>query len=278
MDARSAVALTAAGYGVGAGVIAIIDSLASGALGFRGLFALSIVPLAMVPVLRRWIEEPDRFAVEAASQDHPLPVVGPIAPRFRRRLALVALLGFALSVITGPATSFVFVYAQNVLHQPGYVTAAMVVGAGMAGLGGLLAGRWLADHLGRRPTGTLAMVGIAAFSTLTYTGSRTALVVGYILGVLAGSVLAPPTGALLAELFPTSVRASVAGWWVAAGVLGAVTGLVVFGAVADVGDRFGLAAVLTFLPAAAAAGLFWLVPETRGKEPEDLWPRDTLSQ
>jgi len=27
---------------------------------------------------------------------------------------------------------------------------------------------------------------------------------------------------LLAELFPTTVRASVAGWWVAAGVLGAV--------------------------------------------------------
>jgi hypothetical protein len=59
---------------------------------------------------------------------------------------------------------------------------------------------------------------------------------------------------------------------VAAGVLGAVSGLVVFGAVADIGDQFGLAAVLTFLPAALASGLFWLVPETRGKEPEDLWP------
>jgi MFS family permease len=268
----SAVALTAAGYGVGAGVIAIIDSLASGALGFRGVFALAVLPLALVPVLRHWIEEPDRFAVEAARGDHPLPVVGPVAPRFRRRLVLVALLAFCLSIITGPATSFVFVYAQNVLHQPGYVTAAMVVGAGVAGLGGLLAGRWLADHVGRRPTGTLGMVALAAFSTLTYTGSRPALVVGYILGVLAGSVLAPPTGALLAELFPTSVRASVAGWWVAAGVLGAVTGLVVFGAVADVGDRFELAAVLTFLPTAAAAALFWFVPETRGREPEDLWP------
>ena len=83
----SAVALTAAGYGVGAGVIAIIDSLAAGALGFRGVFALAIIPLALVPLLRRWIEEPDRFTVEAASHDHPLPVVGPIAPQFRRRPA-----------------------------------------------------------------------------------------------------------------------------------------------------------------------------------------------
>ena len=96
--------------------------------------------------------------------------------------------------------------------------------------------------------------------------------VGYVLGVLAGAALAPSAGSLLTELFPTAVRASVAGWWVAAGVLGAGTGLVVFGAVADVGDRFGLAAVITFVPAALAAGLFWTVPETRGREPEDLWP------
>ncbi len=62
------------------------------------------------------------------------------------------------------------------------------------------------------------------------------------------------------------------GWWVTAGVLGAVAGLVVFGTVADVGNRFAAAAELTFLPAAAAAALFWLLPETKGREPESLWP------
>jgi MFS family permease len=126
--------------------------------------------------------------------------------------------------------------------------------------------------VGRRPTATGAMVVMAFLGVLTYDGSRAALIVGYILGVMVGSVLAPAAGALLTELFPTSVRASVAGWWVAAGVLGAVAGLVAFGAVADVGNRFALAAALTFLPAALAAGFFWMLPETRGKEPEDLWP------
>jgi MFS family permease len=116
------------------------------------------------------------------------------------------------------------------------------------------------------------MVALGMFGTLTYGGSRPELLIGYILGILAGSVFAPAAGSLLTELFPTSVRASVAGWWVASGVLGAVAGLVEFGAVADVGDRFGLAAAITFLPATLAAGLFWLVPETRGREPEELWP------
>lgn len=54
-------------------------------------------------------------------------------------------------------------------------------------------------------------------------------------------------------------------------MLGAGVGLVVFGAVPNVGNRFACAAAVTFLPAAAAAGLFWLLPETTGREPESLW-------
>ena len=163
-------------------------------------------------------------------------------------------------------------FAQNILHQRGIVTAGMVAGAGAAGLAGLLAGRWLADRAGRRLTGALAMVAVALFAALAYTGSAAALLAGYIPGVFAGSVFAPAAGSLVNELFPTPVRASVAGWSLAAGVLGAVTGLVVFGAVAGAGNRFAVAGLVTFMPAALAMVLFWLLPETRGREPEDLWP------
>ena len=55
------------------------------------------------------------------------------------------------------------------------------------------------------------------------------------------------------------------------GVLGAVTGLLVFGAVADAG-AWGTAAIVTFCPALAAIFLFLKLPETRGRELEDLWP------
>ena len=271
-DRAKAVALVAAGYGVGAGLTAVIHGLA-GAIGFRGVFALALVPLALLPLLSAWISEPDRFAVAAAATDHPLPVLGAVGRRFRGRLAVLLALAFAVSVITGPANSFVFLYAQNVRHLPGVVTAAMVVGAGATGLAGLLIGRWMADHVGRRPTGVVGMAGMAMCGTLAYSGSRPALVVGYVLGVLAGSVFAPAAGALVNELFPTAVRASVAGWWVVSGVLGAVVGLVSFGAVADVGNRFAWAAAVTFLPTAAAGALFFLVPETAGREPEEVSER-----
>ena len=270
-DRAKAVALIAAGYGTGAGVVAIVHSLAERAIGFRGVFVLALVPLALLPLLSRWITEPDRFAVAAAGSEHRVPVLGAVARPFRRRLLVIAVLAFAVSVITGPANSFVFLFAENFLHQRGIVTAAMVVGAGAAGLVGLLAGRWLADRVGRRLTGALAMVAVALFATLTYTGSASALLTGYILGVFAGSVFAPAAGSLVNELFPTSVRASVAGWSLAAGVLGAVTGLVIFGAVAEAVHRFAVAGLVTFLPAALVMVLFWLLPETRGVEPEDLW-------
>ena len=271
-DRAKAVALIAAGYGTGAGVIAIVHSLAASTLGFRGVFALALVPLALLPLLSRWIEEPDRFTVATAGPQRPVPVLDAVARPFRRRLAVIVVLGFAVSVITGPANSFVFLFAQNFLHQPGIVTAGMVAGAGVAGLGGLLAGRWLADRAGRRLTGALAMAAVAVLAIWTYTGSPLALVAGYILGVFAASVFAPAAGSLVNELFPTSVRASAAGWSLAAGVLGAVTGLVAFGAVAGAGHRFAVAGLVTFVPAALLMVLFWLLPETRGREPEDLWP------
>jgi len=51
-DRSAAVALTAR-LRVGAGLIAVIHSLASGFLGFRGIMALAIVPLCAVPFLRK---------------------------------------------------------------------------------------------------------------------------------------------------------------------------------------------------------------------------------
>ena len=232
------------------------------------------MPLAALPFVARWVVEPDRFTIAAAAKDHPLPVLGAVGPRFRRRLAIVAALTFAVSLVTGPANSFFFLYAQNVMRLSGAATALLIVGAGVTGLAGLLLGRLLADRVGRRIAAGGAMIAMALLGMVTYSGSRLAAGVGYLLAVLAASIFAPAAGALTNELFPTSVRASVAGWEIAIGVLGATVGLLAFGAVADVGNHFGLAAVVVFAVTIPAAGLFALLPETRGKELEDLWTGD----
>jgi MFS family permease len=299
-DRATAMALVAGGYGVGAGTTAIIHSLAGSALGFRGICLLGIVPLLTLPFVARTLEEPERFSQLARPRDWATQppvrlaattdvrdgdepqarvrmkkrrtIFAALEPQYRRRLAIVATLAFFLSTVTGPANTFVYLYAQNVVHLAGIVTAAMVACAGAVGLGGLLFGRWAADRFGRRPTGAIAMMMVAILAVVTYSGSKVALFTGYVAAVGVASVLAPAAGALANELFPTEVRASIGGWQAAAAVLGAGVGLLAFGAVADIGNRFAIAGAVTFLPAVVVALAFFLLPETKGHEPEDMWP------
>jgi MFS family permease len=273
-DRAKAIALVAAAYGLGAGATAIIHSLAGSSLGFRGICLLAVVPLATLPFVARKLQEPDRFS--GRDEHTRFSLLAATRPPYRGRLAIVALLAFFLSVVTGPATTFIFLFAQNVLHLSGTVTAAMVVCAGATGLAGLLVGRWSADKFGRRPTAAVSMMIVSVLGVVTYGGSKLGLFLGYIAAVGVAAVLAPAAGALVNELFPTEVRASVGGWQVAAGVIGAATGLVAFGEVADIGNRFAIAAAVTFLPSILVAFAFWLLPETKGREPEDLWPVEGL--
>jgi MFS family permease len=268
-DRAKAIALVAAGYGVGAGLIAVVRGVGADTLGFRGVFALALLPLVAVPFVARRVREPDRYRQAEAAEDRPMPVLGAVGARFRKRLGVLMALTFAVAVVTGPANSFIFLYVESVLGSSPGASAAMVVSAGPAGLVGLLAGRWAADTVGRRGTCALGLALLAVAGVVTYSGSFPAAVAGYLGAVVAGSVFAPGIGAFVAELFPTEVRGAVAGWTVAAGVVGAVVGLMAFGALADAHDEFGLAAALVFVPAALCAALLVLLPETKGRELED---------
>ncbi|HEY8556328.1 MAG TPA: MFS transporter [Actinomycetes bacterium] len=276
-DRAKAIALMTAGYGIGAGLTALVRGAAGGDLGFRGLFALALVPLATVPLLARRLEEPDRYQRLRSAADPELAttrpaVLGRVPADLRPRLWLLAALAFSIAFVTGPMNTFLFVYAENALGMSRSSTASMVLAAGPIGLLGLLAGRWAADRLGRRLTaaGTQAMVALAGM--LTYSGSRTAVAAGYLLAILVASAYAPSFGALGSELFPTRVRATVGGWLVAAGVLGAVAGLVAFGLLTDALDSFATAAVLVCAPVVLTCVLFARVPETRGLELEQSAP------
>ena len=276
-DRAKAIGLLTAGYGIGAGLTALVRGVAGDGLGFRGLFALALVPLAATPLLARRLEEPDRYRRIRAAEDPQLaatrpPVLGRVPPGLRPRLWLLAALAFAIAFVTGPVNTFLFVYAENALGMSRSSTAAMVLAAGPVGLVGLLIGRWAADRLGRRVTaaGTQAMVALAGM--LTYSGSRAAVAGGYLLAVLVASAYAPSFGALGAELFPTVARATAAGWLVAAGVLGAVAGLVAFGLLTDALDSFATAAVVICAPVVLTCVLFARLPETRGLELEQSAP------
>jgi MFS family permease len=68
-DRARAMALVAAAYGVGSGLVAVIRGIGGDTLGFRGLFALALLPLAAVLVLGRSVREPERFTSHRSTGD-----------------------------------------------------------------------------------------------------------------------------------------------------------------------------------------------------------------
>jgi MFS family permease len=274
-DRAKAIALVTAAWGGGTGLIAVVRGVAGDALSWRGLFGLTLIPLIALPLLSRRLEEPDRFERirgTASGRLAPHRLLGRAPAALRRRLWLVCLLITMLGFVTGPANALIFVYSESVLGLPRLATAAMVVAAGILGLGGLVAGRWAADHLGRRVTAGASQAVIALAAMLTYSGTATAAIAGYLLAVLAASVFGPPIGALAAELFPTGFRATVAGWMTVAAIVGAVSGLVLFGVLISALNSFWIAAAVVALPVLPICPLYARLPETLGMELEESAP------
>jgi putative MFS transporter len=265
----AALALVGAAYSLGSGAISVLRGVAGEALGFRGVFALSLVPLLLLVVLGRYVRETPRFAATGAAARRRL---GAIPRGLLARLSLVAALTAAVGLVIGPAFTYLFVYGERVLGASPAQMAVLVLVAGPTGLAGLLVGRLAADRIGRRVTATAAMVLLGAGGIIAYSDGLVQLALGYLLAIFASAAVIPSGGALDSEIFPTSVRATAAGWVAAAAVAGSVAGLAAFGVLADASGTFQVAAITVSLPAILLAGAYFWLPETRGMELEESAP------
>ena len=266
----AAIALVGAAYALGSGVVAVVRGATTDALGFRGVLLLVLVPLALLPLLRRLMREPPRFV--AARRGQPRRRLGAIPRPFVGRVVVLCVLTASVSLVFGPVLTYLFVYGEGVLGRSPGAMALLVVAAAPAGLAGLLVGRFGADRISRRGTAAVSMVVLGGGGLLAYQAGFGALVAGYLTVIAAGAAYTPSGGALDAELVPTSIRATAAGWLAASGVLGSVVGLAVFGVLADVLGTFAEAALVVSLPALVLPVLYALLPETRGLELEESAP------
>jgi MFS family permease len=270
-DRSAALALVAAAYGLGSGIIAVGRGLLPGEPDWRIVMGAAVIPLVLLPLLARRIREP-RIA-----SDHlgPVGLPGHIPQPYRGRVILVATLTGTLTLATGPGFTLLFVYGEQVLGASPLYLSTLVLAAGPTGLLGLLLGRWGSDRFGRTVTAAVAMASTGAAIAWGYAGDILELSIGYLIALGTSSAFAPPTGALVAELVPTRIRATVAGWETIAGVLGAALGLLCFGVIADLTGSFATASILVgVIVAVASIGFRWL-PETRGTELEDLEDPDS---
>jgi AAHS family benzoate transporter-like MFS transporter len=263
------------GFGVAAGLYAAVDLLP---YGWRTLYGVGVFPVLLLPFFRRSLSETDRFQREsrnrAARVEHPLrawaePVLL-LARSHPRRVIVIGLAGVLGA--TGGIAFFQYTsyFVQN-FHgwSPGHYTL-MVLGGGLLGVFGNVAGGRGSDRLGRRRVGFLGYLLVPAFVALFYLGPSSILVLSWGLGVFCLSAVDVVLRTLATEIFPTSHRASAGGWLIFVQTVGWSLGLFLVGIGSAEEADLPRAVTVVSMASVGAAVCLALVPESHGRELEEI--------
>ncbi|SDD20943.1 MFS transporter [Paraburkholderia lycopersici] len=260
------------GWQLGVLAAALLTPLLLPVIGWRGMFAIGLLPAVVSFVVRRRVEEPGLFVAHAqrvamagrSERPRALRLLVADAPTARASLGVAVLcsvqnFGYYGLMIWLPAyLAKSFGYS---LTKSGLWTAATV--AGMA------VGIWLfgvaADRFGRRPAFLFYQVG-AVIMVFVYAQLSTPcalLVGGAAMGVFVNGMIGG-YGALISELYPTAARATAQN--VLFNIGRAVGG---FGplAVGALAARYSFTAALGMLAAIYVLDILatlFLIPERRG--------------
>jgi MFS family permease len=281
--------LGALAYGLGAGFIVMSLPLADlGTWGWRLTFVVAGLTLPMIWHARRHLPESDRFErIDAERRATPAPPATPTPPATApladatatrptesrringRRFVLVGAIFFLFNVFLAPASQLQNDYLRTERGFSGLtITLFVVLTATPAGLGVLAGGR-IADLRGRRAAIVPGLLAYGLFNAIMFSIGGPPMWLASLLSSVLGALSVPAMGVIAPELFPTARRGGVRGMITAIAVAGSVGGLLLAGTMIDAGSYASAFTVLAVAPLAAAA-MALALPETRGRELEDL--------
>lgn len=274
------------GWGIGA--LAAIQAMGAGfasilfgfvdwlPYGWRALYLVGLVPLALLAYWRRGLPETARFEALESAAVAPLPAGGKLRAlaRDQGRVFWALMIGVFLFGLAGNAAGF---FAPKYLQDehgwtPGGLAVLTLLGGALAIVGNPLAG-WLGDRFGRRPVGA-AFTACFALVVIGFYGSAGLLIpalwIGYVFFVMGSDVTFAAFGA---ELFPTSRRSTATAARGVFGNLGAITGLAAVSLLFPLlGSNWNAVMLLASLGLAVPL-LIWLrLPETARRRLEDIAP------
>ena len=251
----------AVGYGIAAIVVGIIEPR----FGWRAVFFVGIVPALFTLWIRRNVKEP---AMWISGNREP----GAGSRTFSMRVAIfLAAMNAATMFAYWGMNSWVPAYLSSPTTQGGIAlptqTMAMFVVAMQIGawLGYVTFG-FMADWFGRRPVYTTYLLA-AAFLVWYYGFAREPWIL-LLLGPLVaffGTGYFSGFGAVAAEIFPTSIRATALGITYNSGRLLSAAAPYIVGATAQ-SRGFGAAFTYTAIAFMIAAVLWLGIPETKGRK------------
>lgn len=200
------------GLGWQAGVLAaaLVTPLLLPIIGWRGMFAVGVIPAVVSFFIRRYIDEPALFVKnqQVERTANPIKMLVQDKATTKTSLGIVILCSvqnfgyYGLMIWMPTYLSKQFGYS---LTKSAMWTAVTVIG--------MVIGIWLfgqlADRLGRRPTFLIYQVGAVIMTYLyaQFTQPMELLFGGAVMGMFVNGMIGG-YGALIAELYPTHARAT----------------------------------------------------------------------
>lgn len=253
-------------------------------IGWRAFFLIAALPLAVVAVARRNLQESRAFVssprgsraggatVPLGSTRSAASVLGGMVAvwrsSWRLRIAAVGGIAFFQGLVSAGAVGWWTYYAEHERHLGTGTAGSFFAAAALCSVGGYLLCGTLMDRVGRRPTAALYTVLAVGCAVGTFQVANRWVMLPLLLGTaFFGIGVAPVLSAFAAELFPTDIRAQASAWIRnALGNAGSVTGPALIGILgASTGPlgSIGLAATVMALVYLVVLPIVWRLPETR---------------
>jgi MFS family permease len=270
-----AIGIMQSGWALGYILAAAVSAIVLPRFGWRALFLVGVLPALLTVWIRRHVSEPEIWKTRQPAGRLPSNFLGKkFGEIFKNSLMRRTLFATLLT------TSVLFAYWGLFTWLPGFLARPVTQGgAGMSivkssgwiipmmigAFFGYLSFGFMADRLGRKPAFIFYMIAAAILVPIYGQMARNEIVLmvmGPFLGFF-GSGYFSLFGAMLAELFPTKVRATGQGFAYNAGRAASALAPFVVGGLADV-YGIGSALALTSAFFLIGAGMVLLLPETRG--------------
>jgi putative MFS transporter len=265
-------AVSSSGYGLAAIVFAFINVIP---YGWRGLYAIALVPLVLIIPLRRVLPESARFEKEKLEGLRPVKVWQPLVQLYSAypgRLMMMVSVAFLASTGASAAGLLFPKFLQETHHwSPANVSSLFFFGGALGILGSIIAGR-LSDRYGRRVMGAAFMFLSPILTIWMYTAPGWSIVPAWILEEFFDIAAITILNAYSAELFPTSYRSTAGSALAVAGTSGGALGLLFESVLFNItGSHARDVRYLTVFWIIAPA-IIWFFPETSGRELEEISP------
>ncbi|CAN7741807.1 MFS transporter [Paraburkholderia terricola] len=272
----------AVGWGAAVLVYAAAFSWLPSDTAWRVMFAVGLLPAALVLFVRRNLKEPARIAPASAAPK--VSALGQIMQVFQPRVLRTTIIGAVLgtgahggyyAIMTWLPTFLAKERHLSVLHTGGYLAVVIV-----AFWCGCMLSAYLLDRIGRRRNIALfafcCVVTVLAYVMLPLTNTQM-LVLGFPLGLFAAGIPAS-LGPLFNELYPADMRGTGVGFCYNFGRIASASFPVLVGYMShsmSLGIAIGIDAAIAYGLAMIAV---LLLPETRGKRLRGVVASESASE